>query len=136
MWVESRTLLPHLPNTDVLYPFSLIYRENERGVNSKKVNNRQKLVVHPGGTKSAIHPPPFPKDEKIEGFVIFTSNLVHKLLKIHHLLNETSQFDFIGLKNTIFKKFCPRYVRNFTFSPSLKKFLGTPRPKITIFFKP
>ena len=33
---------------------------------------------------------------------------------------------FLGLKNPIFFKFYPRYARDFTFRPSLEKFLGAP----------
>ena len=54
--------------------------------------------------------------------------------------NRTSEkCSFLGLINTIFSKFCPRYSRDYTFNPSLK-FLGAlmqqptlPRPRIAVF---
>ena len=87
---------------------------------------------------------PLLKGENIESFVAITRNLIPKFLKNHHFLNETSNIDFVGLKNTIFSKFRPStfelklqkmqflglenpiFSRSFTFSPSLDKFLGAP----------
>ena len=73
------------------------------------------------------------KDEKIESFVVITRNLIPKLLKTYHFLNKTSKIDFLGLQNTVFSKFCPRYDLNFIFSPSLNKFLSAPMTVPPIF---
>ena len=79
-----------------------------------------------GRGSGGYSPPPLLKDKKIKSFVAFTLNWTPKSLKTYHFHNETSQFNFLGLKNTIFSKFCPRYARDFTFRPSLNKFLGAP----------
>ena len=68
-----------------------------------------------GGAKGAVAPLTF-TGEKIESFVAFTRNLIPKSLGTHHFLDKILQFDFLGLKNVIFSKFCPRAAWNFTFS--------------------
>ena len=47
----------------------------------------------------AITPPP--QAEKIESFVTFTIHLATRSLKTRRVLDDTSQFDFLGLKNII-----------------------------------
>ena len=67
-----------------------------------------------GGANKAVA---FPLEgEKIEIFVAFTRNSIPKSLKTHLFLDETSEIDFLGLKNTVFSKFCSRYSRDFTFN--------------------
>ena len=63
--------------------------------------------AHKGGAKGAMVPLMV---EKIKSFVTFTPNLISKSLKTHHFLNETLQFDFLGLKNTIFFKILPQEI--------------------------
>ena len=91
--------------------FESLFQEADLGPTLKWVSKSNSG----GWVKGAIAPI---KDEKIESFVTFTQKL--NSLKARHFLNETSQFDFLGLESTIFSKFRPRCTRDF-FNPRYLK---------------
>ena len=100
----------HMVHCDSVTRYKKIFKKKKNSnssVNFKILNKfgvRESDNGFPRGAKWAVNPPPSSPSLKMKKLssVTFTLNSIPKPLKIHCFLNETSQFDLLRLKNTIF----------------------------------